>query len=142
MNTELLGKTIKKERELCKLTVAELSRLSGVSVGVISNLENNKGKIPSVENLYKITRELGVDMGILVEQTCKPQNDKFSEIGCRKLLSILDKLFGMKKTKMLIHPVDKKVYDAIGDAILTMPTHSLEKAVLNVIADMLLDKIG
>ena len=140
MNTELLGKTIKKERELSKLTVSELSRLSGVSVGVISSLENNKGKIPSVENLYKITKELGVDMGVLVEQTCKPQDDKFSVIGCRKLLSILDSLFGMKKTKLLIQTLYRKVYDELGDAILTMPTHSLKKEVLSIIADMLLEK--
>lgn len=55
----IVGKNIHNLRSANKLTLKELSRLSGVSVATISKIEN--GKISGgFETIYKIARGLGV----------------------------------------------------------------------------------
>lgn len=55
----IVGKNIRSWRSANKLTLKELSRLSGVSVATISKIEN--GKISGgFETIYKIARGLGV----------------------------------------------------------------------------------
>lgn len=51
-------KTLKEARVQMGWSIAELSRRSSVSVGVISDLENNKGKVPSLANFIALTRTL------------------------------------------------------------------------------------
>lgn len=51
---------LKRARNQIGWTIAELSRKSGVSVGVISDLENEKGKVPSLANFIALTRALGM----------------------------------------------------------------------------------
>ena len=43
-----IGQLIKEQKGYLGLTVAELSKKSGVSVGVISDLINNRGRVPSL----------------------------------------------------------------------------------------------
>lgn len=59
-----IAKMIKEQKEALNLTVAELSEKSGVSVGVISDLINNRGRVPSLANFAKlaIALELPEDM--------------------------------------------------------------------------------
>lgn len=49
---------IKEQRNELKLTVKELSERSGVSVGVISDLENNRGRVPSLINFINLAKAL------------------------------------------------------------------------------------
>lgn len=51
---------LKKARVQIGWSIAELSRQSGVSVGVISDLENEKGKVPTLANFIGLTRALGM----------------------------------------------------------------------------------
>lgn len=59
-----IAKMIKEQKEALNMTVAELSEKSGVSVGVISDLINNRGRVPSLANFAKlaIALELPEDM--------------------------------------------------------------------------------
>jgi len=59
-----IGQIIKEQKERLDLTVADLSEKSGVSVGVISDLINNRGRVPSFINFVKlaIALELPEDM--------------------------------------------------------------------------------
>lgn len=59
-----IGQIIKEQKEFLGLTVAELSERSGVSVGVISDLINNRGRVPSFINFVKlaVALELPEDM--------------------------------------------------------------------------------
>lgn len=59
-----IGKIIKEQKEYLGLTVADLSEKSGVSVGVISDLINNRGRVPSLINFVKlaVALELPEDM--------------------------------------------------------------------------------
>lgn len=54
---------LKSIRENKKMTIAELSRLSGVSTGQISTYENGKGDISS-ERFFSICRILEVDLSL------------------------------------------------------------------------------
>lgn len=49
-----ISKIIKEQKEYLNMTVAELSEKSGVSVGVISDLINNRGRVPSFVNFVKL----------------------------------------------------------------------------------------
>ena len=59
-----IGQLIKEQKGYLGLTVAELSKKSGVSVGVISDLINNRGRVPSLANFINlaIALELPEDM--------------------------------------------------------------------------------
>lgn len=76
-----IGKIIKEQKEYLGLTVADLSEKSGVSVGVISDLINNRGRVPSFINFVKlaVALELPEDMftGLIkgkIEQVQKANN--------------------------------------------------------------------
>lgn len=51
---------LKKARNQIGWSIAELSRRSSVSVGVISDLENGKNKVPTLANFIGLTRTLGM----------------------------------------------------------------------------------
>lgn len=55
-----LSEMIKNKRNYLGLTVAELSKKSKVSVGVISDIENIRGRVPSLVNFLKITYALEI----------------------------------------------------------------------------------
>ena len=55
---EAIAFLIKEQRAELNLTVAQLSERSGVSVGVISDLENNRGRVPSLINFVKLAKAL------------------------------------------------------------------------------------
>lgn len=50
----VIGNIIKEYKEQLGLTVDEISKKSGVSVGVISDLINNRGRVPSLANFVKL----------------------------------------------------------------------------------------
>jgi len=87
---------LKRARMQIGWTIAELSRKSGVSVGVISDLENSKGKVPSLANFIAITRTLGMSkefvLGLILDyKIC----NKSSEGGnCKSIINNLQE-FGI-----------------------------------------------
>lgn len=63
-----LGNELKKIRLNKKLTLVELSNLSGVGKSTISDIEN--GKInPSVKTVIKLSKSLGVESETLFKET-------------------------------------------------------------------------
>jgi len=58
---------LKEARNQIGWSIAELSRQSGVSVGVISDLENNKGKVPSLANFIALTRTLKMSEAFVIK---------------------------------------------------------------------------
>lgn len=81
-------KYIKVARKQIGLTIAELSKRTGVSVGVISELENEKRKdkkIPSLVNFIAITRALGMSkefvLGLVLDyKLCDTSKNKAAEM--------------------------------------------------------------
>lgn len=69
---------LKKARIQIGWSIAELSRQSGVSVGVISDLENEKGKVPTLANFIGLTRTLGMSKEFVLATIldCKLCNNK------------------------------------------------------------------
>ena len=65
----LIGTAIKRYRKIRGYTVVKLSKKSGVSVGVISDLTTMRGRVPSLTNFIKIAAALempnDIIMGIL-----------------------------------------------------------------------------
>lgn len=60
-------KKLKEARKQIGWSIAELSRQSGVSVGVISDLENSKGKVPSLANFIALTRTLKMSEAFVIK---------------------------------------------------------------------------
>ena len=60
MNNSKLGKMIKRQRLWAKLTLNQLSLVSGVSVSHLSRIEKG-GRFPSASTLRKIAKSLGID---------------------------------------------------------------------------------
>ena len=56
-----MGNKIKQFRLNKKWSISELSRRSGVSVGLISMLENNKVNV-SIKKLQALTKALGIEL--------------------------------------------------------------------------------
>lgn len=56
----MLGDNIRKIRKAKKISLNNLARLTGISVGYISDLENNKFTNPTIDKLNKIAQTLEV----------------------------------------------------------------------------------
>jgi len=62
----MLGENIRKHRKAKKMSVNLLSKLSLVSLGYISDLENNKVNNPTMDKLNKIATALGISVSELL----------------------------------------------------------------------------
>ncbi len=62
-----IGKMVKMARTDMKLSVAELSEKAGVSVGVISDLENFKGRVPTLLNFVKLANALELPSTMFID---------------------------------------------------------------------------
>jgi transcriptional regulator with XRE-family HTH domain len=65
-STSLLGEYLKKMRKEKKLTLKELSKLSGVSYSQISKIESNIHK-PTVDTLVRLSNALSIDVDQLLQ---------------------------------------------------------------------------
>jgi len=65
----LLGDNIRKIRKSKKISINKLSELSGVSLGYLSDLENNKVTNPTINTLDKLSEVLKVPLEFLVSDS-------------------------------------------------------------------------
>lgn len=69
----MIGTKLKQRRTEKKLSIAELSKLSDVSTGLISQIE--RGKVtPSVTNLWRLAKALDTNINYFFEE--EPQEDQ------------------------------------------------------------------
>ncbi len=68
-----IGIRIKELRKKNQFSISQLSKKSGVSTGLISQVERNL-VTPSVENLWKIAQALNVKVGYFFEENSKDKN--------------------------------------------------------------------
>lgn len=61
----MLGDNIRAIRKEKKISINKLSKLTGISLGYLSDLENNKAKNPSVDKLNLIASVLDVSIDVL-----------------------------------------------------------------------------
>ena len=66
MNTEELGKAIRKRRKSLKVDQVTLARLSGISVHALSNIEAAKAS-PTLQTLNKVLHTLGMELEIKIK---------------------------------------------------------------------------
>lgn len=66
----MIGKNIKKIREIKKLGVNEAARKAGISGGYLSSLERGEKKNPSMSLLNSIAAALDVNLDELVKDDC------------------------------------------------------------------------
>lgn len=97
----VIGDIIKEYKEKAEITVADLSEKSGVSVGVISDLINHRGRVPSLANFVRlaVALELPEDFftGLIqgkIEQVQKENNCSREDVE-RVLLR-----YGVKKANL------------------------------------------
>lgn len=58
----MLGDNIRKIRKSKSISVNNLSKIAGISLGYISDLENNKAQNPTLDKLKTIASALGVEV--------------------------------------------------------------------------------
>lgn len=75
---KLLGDNIRKIRKEKKISINNLARITGISVGYISDLENNNFTNPTIDKLDKIADALGVSKGVLFEDNI--DNSQIQEV--------------------------------------------------------------
>lgn len=78
----ILGSNIRRIRKSLGISINKLSTLSGISLGYLSDLENNKSSNPTKETLEKIAKALGVPVEKLLEDSSK-DNNKETEYNIR-----------------------------------------------------------
>jgi repressor LexA len=64
----MIGDNIKAKREAKNMTLSELAKQCNLSVGYLSDIENNKKRNPSYDKLTKIAEVLNVPLNELVEE--------------------------------------------------------------------------
>jgi len=62
----MLGDNIRIVRTARKMSINKLSKLTGISLGYLSDLENNKAKNPTMDKINKIAEILCVPVGLLL----------------------------------------------------------------------------
>ena len=66
MAMESFGKTLKKYRAAQKVTLREIGKYVGKSIGYISDIEHDRKRPPDLETVSKIEDFLGIEDGNLV----------------------------------------------------------------------------
>lgn len=109
----MLGDNIRKIRKERKISINNLSKESGVSLGYLSDLENNRVNNPTLEKLRSIADVLKVTVEYLFkdelplkDEAPKTEDDVFS------FMSEEDRLL-FKKIKTLSKKDAKKILDII-----------------------------
>ncbi len=102
---ELIGKRIREERYKRRMTLEELSELADISPSFLGLVERGR-KFLSIENIFKLSKVLGVDIGLLFKDEdikTEPKNDYinfiFSNMVEEDLLIMIDIMKLMKKYK-------------------------------------------
>lgn len=77
----MLGDNIRRLRKTKRISINNLSKMSGVSLGYLSDIENNKGTNPTKETLEKLALalEVTVDEFFKEEPTITKAENKFNE---------------------------------------------------------------
>lgn len=75
----MLGDNIRNIRKEKKLSINKLAKITGISLGYLSDLENNKAKNPSVDKLKIIADALGVQPELFFKNDIDIENDFIKE---------------------------------------------------------------
>jgi transcriptional regulator with XRE-family HTH domain len=62
-----IGKIVKQARKDMNLSIADLAKKADVSVGVISDLENYKGRVPTLINFVKLANALELPSTMFID---------------------------------------------------------------------------
>lgn len=89
MDYELLGKRIRDERLLLRLTIEQLAEKVNKSSNYIGQIERNDGK-PSLETVVDIANVLGTTIDTLLTDSIKANNDNGTIREITALLYSLD----------------------------------------------------
>lgn len=71
-----VGSEIRRRREMQDLSLTDLARLSRVSKGYLSEIENNPAARPSAATLFKIASALGTSVGELLGRKGEGDSDR------------------------------------------------------------------
>ena len=107
----MLGDNIKKIRKSRHISINNLSKLTNISLGYLSDLENNKFTNPTIEKLDKIATTLGVSTKDFFDDK-KIKNDELKEKEYFNSLDKEEKLL-IEKIKLLSKNDMKKVLHII-----------------------------
>ncbi|HAU0227389.1 TPA: helix-turn-helix transcriptional regulator [Legionella pneumophila] len=89
-----LGRTIKQCRKVKKLTLAQLSESSGISISHLCLLEKNKRE-PSLGTVEAIAKALGVPISVLVFLAAK--NEEIPELSVSHIEALSKKIIDLMK---------------------------------------------
>ncbi|WP_052406374.1 helix-turn-helix domain-containing protein [Clostridium culturomicium] len=97
----MLGDTIRKIRKSKKVSINKLAQSTSISLGYLSDLENNKAQNPSLEKLNAIADALGVSVNDFFEDTINEKVTNKSELTTKEKFDI------EKEAQKMIDNIDK-----------------------------------
>ena len=101
-----LGETLKRARSKIKLTLRQIEETSGISNAYLSQLENDKIKMPSANILYRISTIYEIELNDLliaagiIEKVDKKKEKKKKDF-MEKIAFSADKLNNKQKNSVL-----------------------------------------
>lgn len=100
----IIGDNIKKFRKNKNISVNNLSKITGISLGYISDLENNKARNPTMDKLKAIASALDVDVDEFFKSEPMSEEqlkewDKYGELTNAKKLTPTLNIIPSKFTK-------------------------------------------
>jgi len=99
--SENIGKRLKKFRQEHGLSMAELSKLSGVSISMISKIEHGKSQ-PPISTYDNIARGLGISLSQLFVETDEKGNITIVRADERQIIA---------KTNYVASPLSRDLHD-------------------------------
>lgn len=86
----MLGDNIRKIRKDKKISINNLSKLTGISLGYLSDLENNKAKNPSIDKLNLIATALEVSVDSFFKDTYEKWNSAIDTMQIKEEVSMYE----------------------------------------------------
>lgn len=100
----MLGDNIREIRNENKISLNNLSRMTGISLGYLSDLENNKAKNPSVEKLTLIASILNVSVDLFFKNDIEKWDNLIDIENIKKSATIYDAI-NIDKSNIINIPI-------------------------------------
>lgn len=86
-----MGNKIREIRLIKNISLNKLAKMTGISIGYLSDIENNKAQNPTMDKLNKIAEALEVSINDFLGDDYNSNNNNDSEIFSEMMVSKLKK---------------------------------------------------
>ncbi|WP_427340450.1 helix-turn-helix domain-containing protein [Caloranaerobacter sp. DY30410] len=132
-----LGKKIRKYRKKKKLSTPELAKRLNISTGLVNNIENGRHDVFKLELLLKISKELNVSLGELLQSDYIDIRDLSIQEELKKILK--DK---NNRTNEKIDYINQKLNEIFILFLATMSKYDYNTKAIDYITNHILEELN